>query len=153
MCNIHVTAQDELAPGLELRQVRMKLLQKTKFGLLPLFPGRAAGEITADDRALGTGGVKAQLDVTALSVKLGRAVADPHVAGFMPRIQAHTGITFLLGKVKMSAQAGQVFKAALHIKRLCPDLLHTNTIRRSLGEPGFQAFACRGADAVEVEAS
>jgi hypothetical protein len=69
----------------------------------------------------------------------------------VPAIKANTGITFFFGKMKVAAQAGQVLKSVLHVQGLGLDLLYTNTIWLSLGEPGFQAFGCSRADAVEVE--
>ena len=152
MRDVHVTAQNELAPVLELRQVQIELFQKTKLRLLAFLAGRAAGEVATDEGALGRGCVKTQFHVTALRVKLGRTVADPHIAGFVPAVETNTGVTLFLGKMKVAAQAGQMLKSVLHVRGLGLDLLYTNTIRLSFGEPGFQAFGGSRADAIEVEA-
>ena len=68
------------------------------------------------------------------------------------RVEADARVAFFLGKVEMAAQACQFLEASAHIRRLCLDFLHANTIRLMLGEPVFHPLAGGGTDAVEVEA-
>ncbi len=68
---VDVATQDELTLGLEADQMRVKLGQKPEFGLLAILARRATGKITTDDGALGRWGVKPQLHITALHIKLG----------------------------------------------------------------------------------
>ena len=149
---VDVAAQNEIALGFEGLQVRVHLGQKAELGLLTLLARRAAGKVAADDGMTRLGRVKTQLHVSALGVKLRRVVAHHHVAGFMAGVDAHAGVALFLGKVKVALQAGELLKAALHIVGLGLDLLHANTIRLVLGQPGFQAFGGGRADTVEVEA-
>ena len=151
--HVDVAAQDELALRLELRQMRIELVEKTELGLLAFFSGRAAREIAADDGVPRARPVKAQLDITPLGVELARTVTDPHIAGLVTCVDAHARIALLLRKMKVAAQAGQLLEASLHIGGLRLDLLHANTIGPDLGQPGLQAFGRCRADAVEVDAA
>ena len=151
--HVDVAAQDELALALELRQMRIELVEEAELGLLALLSGRAARKIAADDGAPRAGCVKAQLDVASLGVKLMRAIADPHIAWLVPGVDANARITLLLRKMKITAQTGQCLEASLDIGGLRLDLLHANTIGTDFGQPGLQALGRRGADAVEVDAA
>ena len=95
--------------------------------------------------------VKAQLHIASFGVKFGRVIAHNHVAGLVFRVDADAGITFLLGKMKMPPEAGDLFETAAQVGRLRLQFLHANTIRQGQGKPLLQAFAGGGADAVKVE--
>ena len=68
----------------------------------------------------GAGGVKAQFHIAALGVKLGRAVADEHIAGLVAGVDAHARVALLLREMKVALQTGQGFKPALQCRRPGP---------------------------------
>jgi YccS/YhfK family integral membrane protein len=150
--DVDVAAQDELALGLQPHQVRVHGRQEAKLGLLALLARAAAGEVGADQRQLARRAVKAQLDIAALGVELGVAKTHAHVAGGMPAVDADAGIALFLGMVEIPGQAGELLEAPLHIRRLGLELLHANTIRALLVQPGLHPLGGRRADAIEVEA-
>jgi hypothetical protein len=151
--DVDVPAQHKFTLAFELCQVRVKLGQKAVFGQLPLFARRAAGKVGADDGALAGGRVKAQFHIAALGVKLARAIAHHHVAGRVPGVNAHAGVAFFLGKVKVALQVGQGFELARHVFGLGLDFLHANTIRLQLGQPRLKPLAGGRTNAVEVKAA
>ena len=150
--DVDVATQDEITLAFEGHQVRVELGQKAELGGLALFAGGAAGKVGADDGVLAGGRVKAQLHITAFGVKLGRVVADHHIAGFQARVDTHARIALFLGQVEVALEPGQVLKFLGQVGRLGLDLLHANTIEAGLRKPGFQAFAGGRTDAVEVQA-
>ncbi len=70
----------------------------------------------------------------------------------MPGVNAHAGIAFFLGEVKIAAKIGQCVKPAQNILRLRFDLLDANTIGRSFDQPRLQTFAGGRPNTVEVKA-
>ena len=150
--NVDVAAQDEIALGLQAHEVRMELGQEAELRQLAFFARRTAWKVGADDRELACRGVKAQLHVSSFAIKLCRSIANDYIGGLMPRVDAHSRIALFLGKVKVALQARHALEAVGHVRRLCLDFLHANTIRPRGDHPAFHALGRGRANAIEIEA-
>jgi hypothetical protein len=137
---------------LELLQVWVHFVEKSKFGLLALLARRTTGKVAADDGVLAVGRVKAQFHIAAFGIEFVAVKANDHVARLQAGIDAHTRVTLFLGKLEVAFEAVEYFKLVRHVGCLGLHLLHANTIRLCLLEPGDKPFAGGGADAIEVEA-
>lgn len=151
--NIHIATQDEFTLGSQRLQMRIDRIKKAKLSLLPFLTGGAAGKVAADQGKLGSGRVKAQLEVAAFIIKFGYAQADHHIGGGKVGVDPHSRIALFLRKVKVTLQAGQLLEPPGNVVGLGLDFLHANTIRLVRLNPLRQPLAGGRSDAIEIEAA
>ena len=85
-------------------------------------------------------------------VELAAVKSDHDIAGLVAGVNAHAGVAFFLGKLKMPRHTGQHVELARHIVGLGFDFLDANTIGLGLRDPGLDAFGGGRANAVQVQA-
>ena len=147
MRDIPVAAHHHVAPaGFQLRQYRVKRIQKFVFVGLALFRAGAAGQIQRNHAQIAEIGA----DKAAFLIKLFQPQSDVHRIGHAFAVNGHAAVTAFLGAMPHAVHAVRIFHIVRQISFLRLQFLHADNIRAGLRHVVQKAFFIGRTDAVHI---